>query len=1395
MFDPVATYRIQFHKGFTFSNLENIIPYLKDLGISTIYASPIFKAVPGSIHGYDGVNPNHINPEIGTLGQLRKLSKKLKKAGIGWIQDIVPNHMAYHPDNLWLMDVLEKGSLSVYHDFFDQDFNGGLDKDPLMAPFLAKSLQEAINNGDIAIAQKNECLLLNCYGGHWPIAITTYPLILSNPWSPMPPVIAALLAEIPALADITDAKGFSQAVDEWKHRFAHALKAKATHDFVEHCLAQINADKNLLLQLANSQNYRLCHWQETEQTINYRRFFTVNGLIGLNIHHDRVFQAFHKLTLSLVGEGIFDGLRIDHIDGLYDPEKYLRQLRGQTGEDAYIVVEKILEPHEEMPPGWPIQGNTGYDFLASANNVLTNRHNKTDFTQFYKDLTGNEESATEQITEKKRLILNNYMQGELNNLSLLLGSFELISPRSQKKIPAHQIKTAITEFLIACPVYRFYGNNFPLTQPEHNAIRTITGQIREKAPEAREGINLLERVLLKTKKNAAPHHIALALHFYRRLMQLTGPLMAKGVEDTLMYTYNRFVDHNEVGDAPDAFGITTADFHREMGYRQKNWPMGMNATATHDAKRGEDVRARLNVLSNIPGEWVAHIQYWFKINAGMKHQHIPDLNDEYLIYQTLIGTYPMPGEDTDGYADRIGNYVEKAIREAKQHTNWANPDTNYEGNVKQFIAGLLNKEGLFWKSFVPFHHKVANFGVLNSLVQTLLKFTCPGIPDVYRGCEHWDLSMVDPDNRRPVNYGHLANLLAKPYTIGQLWENRFNGGVKLAVTRLLLHKRRQNPLLFSKGSYLPLKVKGKYRDNLLAYARRYQNTTLIIVVPLNPTNLPIDWEGTRVVMPNGVDGPAESLLHKQAIKLTEELMVASLFAEIPVALIESVGPDNGRGAGVLMPISSLPSKFGIGDLGPAAREFARLLRHGGQRYWQLLPLNPVSAPQNYSPYSTHGAFAGNELLISPQDMVNEGLLDEARVQIFKQTNNGQIDYPAAQQTKDRLNAIAWLNYNNGAASHLKKRFMAFCRAEAYWLNDYALYMELKAYFNGAPWYQWPAAYRDRYAEDLRKFKMQYGETIKKTKWLQFIFVCQWRKLKSYCQQLDIKIIGDLPFYLSHDSADVWTNPKLFSLNEDGTMKNIAGVPPDYFNANGQLWHMPVFNWDKIKQLKFNWWVKRIRKNMQFFDLLRLDHFRAFTAYWAVPQGETTAINGTWKKVPGQEMFNVLKKEFKNMPFIAEDLGDIDEAVYSLRDGFNLPGMKVLQFAFGDNMPTSPYIPHNYQTNFIVYTGTHDNNTVSGWYRQEANKTMMYNIEKYTNTKADQRNICKLMVRMAMASVAKIAIIPLQDWLELDQNARMNTPAGDAPNWAWAINNSDLTKLPIKRMKDWARLYGRANPDA
>ncbi|WP_134090971.1 malto-oligosyltrehalose synthase [Olivibacter sp. XZL3] len=1407
VFNPVASYRIQFHKEFTFADAQRLVPYWQALGIKSLYASPIFEAVPGSMHGYDVTNPLRVNPELGTLDEFRKLIATCKEHQLSWIQDIVPNHMAFHPNNQWLMDVLEKGKASAYAAVFDTAWGNAFFQGAIMVPFLGTDLKEAVDQKEIKLSLKDKKLCLQYYDQFYPVNVFGYKEILRRLTEKAEDGGAAAVKgalEKVEQSSIEQVKAFEPQWTSFLEAWYQYIGLKETENILKRLVGQLNKNKAALLQLCDQQYYRLCSWKETDKRINYRRFFTVNSLICLQTQKDEVFSLTHQFIKQMIDEGCFQGLRIDHIDGLFDPKKYLDDLRSLVGRDVYIVVEKILEKEERLPIKWPVQGTSGYDYLAHANKLFSRLESERTFDKLYRQLIGAGEDVERQILEKKRLILEQHMQGEAENLYNFFKRSNFLSKTDTSSVDAASLKEAIVSVLIFCPVYRFYGNEFPLQSGEEQKLKQLFDGIRRSRPTINNALSILEDLLLGASQAPSKRFKEQLLYFYQRLMQFSGPLMAKGVEDTLMYTYNRFIGHNEVGDSPATFGLSKKDFHAAMEERQRYWPLAMSGTATHDTKRGEDVRARLQALSCLPKRWKAIVNDLERIAESADPQQIPSVNDRYFIYQTILGTYPVGQEGASTYRERLAAYLEKALREAKVNSNWVEPNEAYEKKCIDFAFSMLDREGDFWSLWMPLLEELNKQGMFNSLAQVLLKTLVPGIPDFYQGTEFWDLSFVDPDNRRAVDYKFLEESIqsVKENTvdIGDYWRERQDGRVKLALIAKLLHYRSQYSELFEKGIYKPLKVRGRYRKHVLAFYRRYREDWSIALIPLCLAELcadqgceieNINWKDTRIDWPDDIPEEFQDVLNDNRGKVNTALYMAELFASgLPLTVLHIKEKEKKRAAGILMPLSSLPSAFGIGDLGPQAQLFASQLAAAGQRYWQLLPLNPTGAKEHYSPYSAYSVFAGNPLLISPEILARKSLITVHELNESKIAAQSQILYDEVSTAKQQLLRLAFRRFITDKSNDSYADFEQFMQAEKDWLDDFALYLVIKKEQQGKAWYQWPTKLKLRDKQAVAAVAKKYKEDLLEIKWQQYEFFSEWRALKTYCETLSIRLLGDIPIYVNYDSADVWINRRLFNLDDDGNMRGVAGVPPDYFNADGQLWGMPTFDWSEHKKDNYAWWVARLKKNLEWYHLVRLDHFRAFYDYWEVSAQEENAINGSWKPGPKDELFQSLKTEIGHLPLIAEDLGDISGGVYELRDRLGLPGMRVLQFAFGDDMAQSLHIPHQYVLNSVVYTGTHDNNTIVGWYDEELDKSGKEHLKRYLGRKTRGANIHKDMIKMAYGSVAQLAIIPMQDVIGLGKEARMNTPATTDVNWKWRLLPNEFNEKHITWLKEQSKFYGR-----
>jgi malto-oligosyltrehalose synthase/4-alpha-glucanotransferase len=1413
MYNPVSTYRLQFNKDFSFADARQQLDYFHILGAGTVYASPVFAATPGSPHGYDITNPHMINPEIGTEEELRKLTKSFKNRRIGWIQDIVPNHMAFNSHNLWLMDVLEKGKDSEYASVFDIDRQHPRFRSKLMLPFLGDVPEKVLEKGHLTVTFKEGSFFLKYFDHLWPLRFESFLWMLEQSDNSAPSSFRLLTDQHQLEDKSPDYLFLNGEWERFKEELSHLCHSqKAVQEFCRNLALEISQNQDSVQALFENQHYSPVYWKETEERINYRRFFTVNDLICLRMEDEDVFNLYHRELRRWLNNHLFDGLRIDHIDGLRYPGEYLTRIRKLAGQKRHLSVEKILEKGEVLPTNWPVQGTTGYDFLAEVNNLFTRTSGMTDLQALFYKITHHEDPAEEVIYKAKKLILTTRMQGEWDNLITLFLQLRLLEGETAEQFTRDQIKAAVGEILLCMPVYRLYPEILPLADDELKTMKGVFVEALQRNSVIEPVLSAFEELLFSENRSKGDrdHRI---LHFFSRMMQLAGPLMAKGVEDTAMYRYNCFIAHNEVGDAIASEGLKVSDFHEHMIHRQEQYPFTLNTTSTHDTKRGEDVRARLNIISEIPEEWEEAVNRWIEMNKiykkAINSEPAPSAGEEYLIYQTLVGITPIDGTIDEDLIGRMETYLEKALREAKEHSSWSRSNSEWEEAVKSFLHQIFNPSHGFREDFLKFHQKVAHYGIFNSLSQLTLKCTCPGIPDIYRGNEMWDFTLVDPDNRQAVDFDYMHRTLKnlkEHYTLrpGKLFPSLMktpeNGHIKLWLTHRLLRYRKENPAVFASGEYIPLKTKGIHQKNILAFARHHNDVWHITIVPLNLTSfeqhgkpvLPfdIDWKNTRVLLPDNAPTDWVNVFSGRPYSTGPEIAVSEIFDAAPVGIFHADAGRKARTAGVLMHVTSLPGRFASGDFGPNAYRFIDFLKESGHSYWQVLPFTQTTALGEWSPYSAPSAFAGNIMMISPRKLAEESLISKKELMEFQCAISEKADFAKALSIREELTRSAYENFITHCSAPAKQDFYDFCKKEAYWLNDYALFLLFKRQFDGTTWNEWPASYRDRDPETLKKAQQENERKIELEKYRQYLFYQQWHELKRYANHHGIRIIGDVPIYVSYDNADVWSHPHLFKLNADKSMHAVAGVPPDYFSETGQLWNMPVFNWKNLEKENFKWWIQRIAKNMELFDMVRLDHFRGFEAYWEVPANEETAENGTWVKAPGKQFFKTLKKKFPAMPFIAEDLGEIDNEVYKLRDMFHLPGMKVLQFAFGDDLPESVHIPHNYNFNSVVYTGTHDNNTAQGWFRQELDKAAIKRLKLYTGNKIKGKNVHRILTRLAWASQARLVVIPVQDLLGKGQEAQMNKPSVAQGNWTWRLKTMDDLNRVAGETRELLGLFSR-----
>lgn len=919
---PVATYRIQFNPSFDFQAAREIIPYLAELGISDIYASPIFKARKGSTHGYDVVDPDQLNPELGDEQDFEELIRELKNYGMGWIQDIVPNHVAYDYENQMLMDLLENGESSKYLHFFDIEWDHPCEsiRGKLLAPFLGRFYGESLEGGEIRMGYDDTGLTINYYNMRFPVKIESYLTVFTHQLSTLKrkiggdhPDFIKLLGILYVLKTLSSGEEMDERCDQitFIKRTLWELYTgnQEIKRFIDANVQAFNGEKdnpesfNLLDNLLSEQLFKLSFWKVATEEINYRRFFSINELICLRAEDEDVFDHTHALIFQLIEEGKVSGLRIDHIDGLYDPTNYLKRLQERTG-DMYLIVEKILGPEEELPSFWQVQGTTGYDFLNYLNGIFCKKKSEKQFNKIYSDFTGFKMAYDNLVYEKKRLILWKHMAGDVDNLAHLLKGVAA-RYRHGSDITLYGLKRTIVELMAQFPVYRTYINNEVSRENDHSYIKEAVKRSIGRAPDLLNELDFIERfLLLKFEDYLSKEEKEQWIHFVMRFQQFTGPLMAKGFEDTVLYVYNRLLSLNEVGGSPDRFGTSLKEFHSFNRKRGNLHPHSLSATSTHDTKRGEDVRARINVLSEIPDEWERSLKQWNKINKGKKRvvngRNVPDGNDEYFLYQTLIGAFPFYESEYPAFIERVKDYIIKAVREAKVRTAWLKPDTEYEDAYISYVEEILQEENQFLEEFIPFQRKVSHYGIFNSLSQTLIKITSPGVPDFYQGTELWDLNLVDPDNRRAVDFEErislLRDIMDKSYK--ELLATREDGRIKLFLINRALQARKERADVFQKGSYIPIEAGGRFKKHIVAFARNHGDDWMITIAQRHLTTLikegelPIDrqvWGDTHILLPKGVPALWKDAITTRGIEGRETLLICEALKDFPVALLMSEG--------------------------------------------------------------------------------------------------------------------------------------------------------------------------------------------------------------------------------------------------------------------------------------------------------------------------------------------------------------------------------------------------------------------------------------------------------------------------------------------------------------------------
>ena len=785
---PRATYRLQFHKGFTFDDAAAVADYLSALGVSHIYASPYLQAAPGSTHGYDVTDHCIVNGELGGESAHGRMCRSLQTNGLGQVIDVVPNHMSVsHPVcNRWWWDVLKNGPQSRFERFFD------IDRDPPEKRLKGK-------------------VLLPVLGDHY----------------------GRELAKGKIRAAVRDAE---LVIDYNEMIFPVSPASHAGGDM--HELARnLCSDANALHDLLQKQHYRLTFWRSASQDLNYRRFFSINDLAAIRIEEDAVFAETHQLIFHWLHQGIIDGLRIDHPDGLADPDQYFRRL-AEAAPDAWIVVEKILHPGEDLPAQWPVAGTTGYDFLNLIAGLFIDPAGEIPLTRFYDAFTGEKIVYGDLVYQCKQQVMDDLLGADVNRLAEIMVRICENHP-CRRDYTRHELKHAVKELVCCMPVYRTYvRKGCALRKTDARIIKETVSMAKSRRPTMDPALfDFIGDLLCGRIPGELEEEMMV------RFQQLSGPAAAKGVEDTAFYRYNRLSGQNEVGGDPAAFGLSPAVFHENMRMRANRHPAAMLATSTHDTKRSEDVRARLALLSEIPAPWERAVREWSATSAPYRRSGLPEANMEYLLYQTIVGAWPLsPG--------RAAAFMEKAAREAKRHTSWENPDSTYEEALRAFVTGILSDD-TFLRSLSAFVAPLIFPGRINAMAQVLIKLTAPGVPDIYQGTELWDMSLVDPDNRRPVDFSLRRKRLRslENMTPEQIMGAMDAGLPKLYLIRQALWLRKIHPEMFAPSSgYAPLDIRGKQQTHAIAYLRGGQAA---VIVPRLIMGFSGDWADTRVELPRG----------------------------------------------------------------------------------------------------------------------------------------------------------------------------------------------------------------------------------------------------------------------------------------------------------------------------------------------------------------------------------------------------------------------------------------------------------------------------------------------------------------------------------------------------------------
>lgn len=927
---PVATCRLQLHRDFPFGALTALAPYLDALGISDCYCSPIFLSAPGSTHGYDVNDYRRIDPELGGRRGLEALHAALAERGMGLLLDFVPNHMGINgpgPFNTWWQDVLEGGRHSPYARFFDIDWNESAftGRAQILVPILEGPYGRVLAEGKLALAFDASGLAVNYGEQRFPLRPQSYARILSELGEgegegagPELRRLSEAFGSLPrpdANEDAAAAKARAARLDTLKRELAELLgREPRLRERLDACLHRFNGDRTALHEIVADQHYRLASWKTGVHETNYRRFFAIDTLIGMRMEIPEVFQECHALLARLLREGLATGVRIDHIDGLRLPRQYLARLQALLGglDPVYVTVEKILARDESLPSAWQAHGTTGYDFIAQLAGLMVEARHEQAFTAAYADFTRSVPNYADVVYEKKRIVLDELFANAVNSLTDALGRI-LADDLCWRDLTQHELRVGIRETMAALDVYRTYREGEEPMGKEDRRIVTAAcdSAIRRNARLDPQPFELVRDAL--TGDYPGPDGPAeerqrlasWALDF----QQYTGAVMAKASEDTAFYTYNRFIALNEVGGDPARFGDSADAFHAAAADRARRMPHSLLATGTHDTKLGEDARARLYALSELPHEWFDWVDEWRRLNTAHKTmvdgRPAPSADEEYRLYQVLLAAWPPEDpEPDDAFRERIRQYLRKAVSEARQNTTWIHPNTAWLEAGDRFVDALLRPDPAnpFLASFRPRVRRLAHLGLTNSLAQVVLKLTTPGIPDFYQGSELWDFSLVDPDNRRPVDYAlrqqRLAEVGQTPWrTLLQRWSD---GGIKLRLIQTLLQFRREHAGFFRGASYQALSLKGLHAERALAFLRHDPVTgeALLVAIPrlataLGSPPLGLVWEDTAILLPSGLANlsPVPSLPFPETSRETtrpRELPLADAFSELPFTVLRGV---------------------------------------------------------------------------------------------------------------------------------------------------------------------------------------------------------------------------------------------------------------------------------------------------------------------------------------------------------------------------------------------------------------------------------------------------------------------------------------------------------------------------